>query len=539
MKEITALAVRVVWAITILFSITIPVAQSATEVPKYDVYEITLTTSVPYANPYTDVTLSATFRGPTKTINIEGFWDGGNTWKIRMAPIEIGTWTVVDVASNDSQLNNQKEGTTFTCRLPTNEDIAVNEALRHGFVQINPSFPRTFMHADGTPFFLMGDTAWPRAFLNGNIYSTGQFQQLVNKRSAQGFNVFTNAFAGAFNAAVAETGGNEGGIQSWTGDRPVPSFYQAADQRLAYMTKKGLVPMIMFGAPDEGTTTNLSLLERMQQYHIARWAAYNIIWLGVKEYEEWGSLSMSTIRAFGNITKQYDPYKHPSSTHTVDSTNELGGDSWLYFNGHQSRLLTLVMSDYNQFNKPIVVLEAYYEGPNYSSYWDFDDPQVLLEGLWGIQLHGGWNAGYELIPDSTHLDMAAYLNQMNNASANYHTYLKRFFEKTQFWKMVPNNGLVVSGTAWASAQLGKEYVLFLKNGGSVTVNLSSASGSLPIEWYNPRTGVFSSAGVTTGGANRSFTAPFSGSAVLHIGGVSSNESLAPAPPTSLTAHIDG
>jgi hypothetical protein len=49
----------------------------------------------------------------------------------------------------------------------------------------------------------------------------------------------------------------------------------------------------------------------------------------------------------------------------------------------------------------------------------------------------------------------------------------------------------------------------------VTVNLSAATGTLTLEWFNPTTGVAVSGGTTTGGASRTFTAP-SGATVLYI-----------------------
>jgi hypothetical protein len=54
------------------------------------------------------------------------------------------------------------------------------------------------------------------------------------------------------------------------------------------------------------------------------------------------------------------------------------------------------------------------------------------------------------------------------------------------------------------------------SGSSVTVDLSAASGELSVEWFNPSTGEVFERGTTTGGASRSFTAPFRGDAVLYI-----------------------
>jgi hypothetical protein len=51
---------------------------------------------------------------------------------------------------------------------------------------------------------------------------------------------------------------------------------------------------------------------------------------------------------------------------------------------------------------------------------------------------------------------------------------------------------------------------------SVTVNLSSASGTLSVEWFNPSTGETRRGPAVQGGRSYCFTAPFRGDAVLHI-----------------------
>ena len=82
--------------------------------------------------------------------------------------------------------------------------------------------------------------------------------------------------------------------------------------------------------------------------------------------------------------------------------------------------------------------------------------------------------------------------------------------------MPPHGELASSGYCLAnpSAQ-GGEYLVYLPSGGSVTVDLRGSSGTLTLEWFNPATGTVVSGGTTTGGVQRTFTAP-AGSAVLYI-----------------------
>jgi hypothetical protein len=51
---------------------------------------------------------------------------------------------------------------------------------------------------------------------------------------------------------------------------------------------------------------------------------------------------------------------------------------------------------------------------------------------------------------------------------------------------------------------------------TATVDLSAVSGALSVEWFNPATGETTAAGTISGGANRDFTAPFRGNAILYI-----------------------
>ena len=51
---------------------------------------------------------------------------------------------------------------------------------------------------------------------------------------------------------------------------------------------------------------------------------------------------------------------------------------------------------------------------------------------------------------------------------------------------------------------------------SVEVDVSQATGSLQVSWFNPATGIFVPDGHVGGGRKTEFTAPFSGPAVLHL-----------------------
>jgi len=67
-----------------------------------------------------------------------------------------------------------------------------------------------------------------------------------------------------------------------------------------------------------------------------------------------------------------------------------------------------------------------------------------------------------------------------------------------------------------NAATGAEYLVYAPSGGTFTVNLGATTRALNVEWFNPATGATTSGGAITGGSTKSFTAPFTGDAVLYI-----------------------
>ena len=89
-------------------------------------------------------------------------------------------------------------------------------------------------------------------------------------------------------------------------------------------------------------------------------------------------------------------------------------------------------------------------------------------------------------------------------------------ERMNLVAVTPRADLATSGYCLANA--GKEYLVYLPNGGTVTVDLTVAEGKLAVEWRHPIEGTRTLAGTVDGGGKRAFTAPFRGDAVLYLSG---------------------
>lgn len=96
-------------------------------------------------------------------------------------------------------------------------------------------------------------------------------------------------------------------------------------------------------------------------------------------------------------------------------------------------------------------------------------------------------------------------------------YIRNYANRINLVAMTPHGDLASSGYALANpVTSGGEYLVYLPNGGSVTVNLSATPGTLTVEWFNPSNGATINGGTVTGGASRTLTAPFGGDAVLYL-----------------------
>ncbi|MHC4565281.1 MAG: DUF6298 domain-containing protein [Planctomycetota bacterium] len=93
-------------------------------------------------------------------------------------------------------------------------------------------------------------------------------------------------------------------------------------------------------------------------------------------------------------------------------------------------------------------------------------------------------------------------------------YTLHYARKMNLAAMTPHGEL--ASTKFCLAAPGSEYLVYLPAGGEVTVDLSAASGSLAVEWFNPRSGDVSQDQSISGGGKRSFRNPFGGDAVLYI-----------------------
>ena len=110
------------------------------------------------------------------------FWAGGKTWRVRYASPQGGTHRY-RTECNDTT-NAALHG--ITGEIEVTPYTGANPLFRHGPIRVADD-RRHFAHADGTPFFWLGDT-WLLGLVK-RLQWPEDFQQLTADRRTKGFTV--------------------------------------------------------------------------------------------------------------------------------------------------------------------------------------------------------------------------------------------------------------------------------------------------------------------------------------------------------------
>ncbi len=266
----------------------------------WDVQEITFQSGRDYQNPYAEVELWVELEGPGFKRRVYGFWDGGRTYKVRLVATTPGEWRWSSRSNQPEDAGlNQGRGSFKAVAWP---EAALGEnANRRGFLRVTPN-GRALQYADGTAFFLVGDTwlaasSWRLPFkgtaaVDGYVPAPGiSFEEAVAWRKQQGYNsvsfiaAFPNWDADAYGATYANKDGvflrnawekfghwapnatitTEDGATTTAkdmaderGNRPFailpdregladfdrlnPAFFQSLDRKMRHLSDQGMVP---------------------------------------------------------------------------------------------------------------------------------------------------------------------------------------------------------------------------------------------------------------------------------------------------------
>lgn len=260
--------------------------------------ELTFISTRSWANPYTEVTVWVDLVGPGFRKRVYGFWDGDRTFRVRLLAPTAGAWTWQSGSNPpDPGLAGKHGG--FRAVAWSEKDNQENP-LRRGFLRATANH-HAIEQADGTPFFMVGDTWYSAGTNRFRWYEDDKhrplgpeagFKDYLRYRKDQGYNAvliiaafpawatdnypvelfMDNPERTCVRSAWTEYGTksaknmeNEGGrpflfpgrVPSYENvfpdlDRINPTYFRYLDRKIEYLNEQGFIPIIEVARRDTG-----------------------------------------------------------------------------------------------------------------------------------------------------------------------------------------------------------------------------------------------------------------------------------------------
>jgi hypothetical protein len=373
-----------------------------------------------HPNPYATAQLHAEFRSPHfKTYLLPAFWDGARKLIIRFTPTEAGQWTY-----------------------HTTSNIAAFDAKDGTFNAGSSDFPgyvnaANFHHwatDDKKPHLWMGYIADRFPFVSQQEFD----QQLAE--AAQ--NKFTH-FRGSILGKAADRSRVYAGP-----DKPNTAYFDELDRRVLAVHKRGLtIDLILASNPDYITSLfpDWQSRDRFISYIVARYAAFNVTWQGLEEFEDYKN-GRPLLKELGLNLKKQDPYQHPRSSNAKVTSSSLLPDGWMNF-----------------------VIEA------------------TTNDVIGSVEHQFYQVPFVGVTDAQHLwsaTMDGEYPEFHGDDAAMCRYWFEFIADTRHWELEPYFD-VDGGRAMALEDV--EYVSYVEHPGP-PVEMTVEKHGYDVSWFNPATG---------------------------------------------------
>ena len=416
----------------------------ASTIHVWEKYEIVLKARNAYDNPYTDVRVWVDLEGPDFERRVYGFWDGGDTFRVRVTAPRPGEWVWYSGASEaDAGLCGERGH--FTA-VPWAEEALIENPCRRGMIGVTDN-GRALAYADGTPYFMVGDTWWatPTFRYRWTEAPEGRpagpdmgFKDMVQYRKAQGYNAI--AMLAAFptwanddeppliwydedegigirdawqqaGTASAKDMHNEGGRPfRFPGrvpgyeyvvpdfDRINPAYFRYLDRKVDYLNAQGFVPFIEVARRDVSTVWRTfydwpESYARYVAYVFSRYHANNCILSPI--HYDWTRMSIPS-RDYNEPANRVLDRDGPLPFGTLLSANangstllNFGQPAWLSLHQignwrhHHSHWLLTDIYQRTDPPRPALNGEPYYAGwPDYQGWPDYEgwDEEGLVGG---------------------------------------------------------------------------------------------------------------------------------------------------------------
>lgn len=387
-KKWESLDFSVVLLFTVVFLFGTINVGYADNVHVWEKVEITLHTEKHYDNPYTEVEVWVDLKGPGFDKRCYGFWDGNDVFRVRILAVAPGLWKWNSSSNQNDPGLNGKSGEFAAVEFSEAEKL--ENPCRRGMIKASAN-GHAFKYADGTPFFLLGDTWWSVPTFRYRWYddnrqrsigSNAGFKDYVRFRKKQDFNCI--AMIAAFpnwsnddkpatlkmpDGTVLRSAWKQAGTESakdmydedgnraflFPGkipgyekyfpdvDRINPIYFRNMDRKIDYLNNQGFVPFIEVSRRDIGQgwkkyyewpqsyVRYIQYIWSRYQANICLFSPIHLDWTGSTiPAEEWNIAANRVIEKYG-----HPPFGTLAGTNSNPSTLRNFGHTdkakWLTF----------------------------------------------------------------------------------------------------------------------------------------------------------------------------------------------------------------
>jgi hypothetical protein len=490
-------------------------AATPTRAHNWQRWEHPLTSARPYANPYADVTLRVRYVGPGgRTLRAFGFWDGGETFRIRCAFPVPGAWQWETECSDEVNPGlHQQRGTVEVS--PYQGEVSL---YRRGFLKVSDN-RRHLAYGDGTPFLWMGDTAWAvpqRA-------SDEEWSAYLADRTAKHFTLIQVAPAPGFGGASDRQGEppfNDKACSQWH-----PAYWRSFEQKVQRANEAGLVVLLV------------GLMEPVHRYPEADKACLfarnivarlfgNFVIFSPSFDSKFMPLADEVGRTAREATAVHLITQHPgtpSSQPTPTYSMQYYDQPYLDFAGVQTghnggkrercahHAIEWILHSYrHEPHKPVINLEAMYDAQGEQG-WQAMDARSLgwwswLSGASGYtygagdvppKVPQGGGAVWRWVTDPEKYDY--WKKALQWESAFQMQYLHDFLAALEWWRLEPVPDLInnqpediTCRMALAKTAAGDLAVAYLPNNEAIEIDVSRFPTPLVARWFDPVSGCYTS-----------------------------------------------
>jgi Domain of unknown function (DUF5060)/Protein of unknown function (DUF4038) len=418
-------------------------------VEQWGTQEVVLRSNHVYPNPFKQVEFQCRFKSTGQVLLVDGFYDGGQTWKVRLMPESRGQWTF-ETVSNDPELNGK-----------TGSFEVVEPGWRnHGPVRARGYH---FSYADGTPYFLLGTTAY--AWLNEGPRAERNWLKTLSEAPFNKVRFMLFPFP---------SGKGEGKQYPFRQTSPgkfdierfQPEYFQHYEEGIRDLQMLGIEADIILYMPYDRVTGLMSMDidhdRALLKYVVARFSAFrNVWWTLTNEFDlfpvqkDW--------RQLGELVEKSDSSKHLRGIHNCCTAFYDNSQAWITHVILQNITLQRLAAtprndswlelDARKIGKPVVTDEYGYEG-NFPFTWGSFGPREITEMHWSITMAGAYGSHGE---SYTYAEPGEFIGE----SPARLGFLKQIMTEAPYQEMEPASDVVAKNGSTLITVLAKRGAYYL------------------------------------------------------------------------------